>query len=67
MLGAVRHCGPLRPTVWSERKRMAAGDQLADWGFGETLAYASLLMEGHPIRLSGPGDFGTPSRRSPVG
>ncbi len=24
-----------------------------DWGNGEALAYASLLMEGHPIRLSG--------------
>lgn len=24
-----------------------------DWALGETLAYASLLAEGHPVRLSG--------------
>ncbi len=35
------------------RRRMAAGEQPADWGFAETLAYASLLDEGYPIRLSG--------------
>ncbi len=35
------------------RRKMAAGDQLLDWGFGETLAYASLIEDGYPIRLSG--------------
>ncbi|EGV52192.1 2-oxoglutarate dehydrogenase E1 component [endosymbiont of Riftia pachyptila (vent Ph05)] len=39
--------------IWRERQRMANGDQLIDWGFGETLAYASLLTEGCPVRLSG--------------
>ena len=39
--------------IMQERQRMASGDQLVDWGFGETLAYASLLEEGYPIRLSG--------------
>jgi 2-oxoglutarate dehydrogenase E1 component len=39
--------------IWGERRRMASGDQLVDWGFGEILAYASLLTEGYPIRLSG--------------
>ena len=39
--------------IMEERHRMAVGDQLVDWGFGETLAYASLLDEGYPIRLSG--------------
>lgn len=35
------------------RRKMAYGDQLIDWGFGEILAYASLVDEGTPIRLSG--------------
>ncbi len=39
--------------VMAERHKMAMGDQLADWGFGESLAYASLLDEGRPVRLSG--------------
>ncbi len=36
-----------------DRRKMANGDQLADWGFAETMAYATLLDQGHPIRLSG--------------
>ena len=32
---------------------MANGDQLADWGFAETMAYAALLTEGYSVRLSG--------------
>ena len=39
--------------VWMERKRMANGDQLIDWGFAENMAYASLVTEGYPVRLSG--------------
>ena len=39
--------------IWTERKRMAGGDQLIDWGFAETLAYASLLTEGYSVRLAG--------------
>ncbi|MET0014605.1 MAG: 2-oxoglutarate dehydrogenase E1 component [Sedimenticola sp.] len=39
--------------ILQERHKMASGDQLVDWGFGETLAYASLVDEGFPIRLSG--------------
>ena len=35
------------------RKKMAAGEQPLDWGFAETIAYASLLMEKYPIRISG--------------
>ncbi|RLJ16777.1 2-oxoglutarate dehydrogenase E1 component [bacterium endosymbiont of Escarpia laminata] len=44
---------PRLEKIWGERRRMASGDQLVDWGFGETLAYASLLTEGCPVRLSG--------------
>jgi 2-oxoglutarate dehydrogenase E1 component len=39
--------------IMSDRKRMAAGDMAMDWGFAETMAYASLLTEGYPIRLTG--------------
>ena len=39
--------------IMDNRRRMAAGELDIDWGFAETLAYASLLNEGYPIRLSG--------------
>jgi 2-oxoglutarate dehydrogenase E1 component len=32
---------------------MAAGEQNADWGMAETLAYASLVTNGFGVRLSG--------------
>lgn len=35
-----------------DRKQMVAEDRL-DWALGELLAYASLAVEGHPVRLSG--------------
>lgn len=38
--------------LFNDRKAMVEGDKL-DWGMGELLAYASLLNEGHPVRLSG--------------
>jgi len=39
--------------VMDDRRRMAAGAMPVDWGFAESLAHASLLNEGYPIRLSG--------------
>ncbi|MGI2324177.1 MULTISPECIES: 2-oxoglutarate dehydrogenase E1 component [Methylococcus] len=39
--------------IHTARRRMAAGELPADWGFGETLAYASLLWEGRNVRLTG--------------
>jgi 2-oxoglutarate dehydrogenase E1 component len=39
--------------IVDDRFKMAAGDQLTDWGFGENLAYATLLDDGFPIRISG--------------
>jgi 2-oxoglutarate dehydrogenase E1 component len=39
--------------IMSDRRRMAAGEIPMDWGFAETMAYASLLTEGYDIRLTG--------------
>lgn len=39
--------------VMEDRCRMADGDRPMDWGFSENMAYASLLMEGYDIRLTG--------------
>ncbi len=39
--------------VWEERRKMAQGDQLLNWGFAETLAYGTLVDAGIPVRLSG--------------
>ncbi len=38
--------------VFKERLAAIEGDQL-DWGSAEMLAYATLLVEGHPVRISG--------------
>jgi 2-oxoglutarate dehydrogenase E1 component len=39
--------------VLDARVVMGRGEQPADWGFGENLAYATLLEEGFDVRLSG--------------
>jgi 2-oxoglutarate dehydrogenase E1 component len=39
--------------VIEDRRKMAAGAMPVDWGFAETLAHASILYEGYPIRISG--------------
>ena len=39
--------------LWNERRKMAHGDQMVDWGFAENLAYATLVDAGYPVRLSG--------------
>ncbi len=39
--------------VLADRRAMLAGQQLVDWGMAENLAYASLLRDGYPVRLSG--------------
>jgi 2-oxoglutarate dehydrogenase E1 component len=36
-----------------DRRRMAAGAMPINWGFAETMAYATLLDEEHPVRLTG--------------
>jgi 2-oxoglutarate dehydrogenase E1 component len=44
---------PVVDRLLQERNKMTAGDILMNWGYAETLAYASLLEEGFGVRLSG--------------
>ncbi len=39
--------------ILEDRRSMAAGALEINWGFAETMAYATLLHEGYPIRLTG--------------
>ena len=39
--------------IIDDRKAMGAGKLPLDWGMGETLAYATLLVEGYGARVSG--------------
>lgn len=39
--------------VYEDRRAMAEGEVPINWGFAETLAYASLLEGGYPIRMTG--------------
>jgi len=36
-----------------DRRKMTAGALPIDWGYAETMAYASLLQDGYSVRLSG--------------
>lgn len=39
--------------IMDDRKRMTAGEMELDWGFAETLAYASLLAANFDVRITG--------------
>ncbi len=39
--------------VIEQRKEMAVGKQNIDWGMAETIAYASMVSSGTPVRISG--------------
>ena len=36
-----------------DRNKMAAGALEVNWGFAENMAYATLLAEGYPVRMTG--------------
>lgn len=39
--------------IIEDRQKMSAGGLPINWGYAETMAYATLLFEGHPIRITG--------------
>jgi 2-oxoglutarate dehydrogenase E1 component len=39
--------------IYEDRAKMRAGELRIDWGYAENLAYATLLAEGHRLRLVG--------------
>jgi 2-oxoglutarate dehydrogenase E1 component len=39
--------------IMDDRRKMAAGEMMLDWGYAETLAYATLLDEGYEVRITG--------------
>ncbi|MBV7315771.1 2-oxoglutarate dehydrogenase E1 component [Shewanella sp. NIFS-20-20] len=39
--------------IYNDRRAMANGEKLLDWGFAETLAYATILTSGNRVRLTG--------------
>jgi len=39
--------------IMEDRRKMAGGALPMDWGFAEIMAYASLVTEGHAVRLCG--------------
>ncbi len=39
--------------ILEDRNKMTQGAMPLNWGYGEIMAYATLLNEGHPIRITG--------------
>ncbi|GGY53959.1 2-oxoglutarate dehydrogenase subunit E1 [Bacterioplanes sanyensis] len=39
--------------ILEDRRKMTAGALPINWGFAETMAYATLIHEGHPVRITG--------------
>ncbi|MDH4561004.1 2-oxoglutarate dehydrogenase E1 component [Pseudomonas sp. BN411] len=39
--------------ILEDRQKMGAGAMPINWGYAETMAYATLLFEGHPVRITG--------------
>ncbi|MCR9191864.1 MAG: 2-oxoglutarate dehydrogenase E1 component [Gammaproteobacteria bacterium] len=44
---------PVVKRLLEERAKMGTGELEMNWGFAETMAYATILQEGHEVRLSG--------------
>ena len=39
--------------LFEDRQKMNNGEAKINWGFAEIMAYATLLHEGYPVRLTG--------------
>ncbi|MDX1318903.1 MAG: 2-oxoglutarate dehydrogenase E1 component, partial [Oceanospirillum sp.] len=39
--------------IYEDRRKMAAGAMPVNWGFAEVLAYATILDQNHPVRITG--------------
>lgn len=44
---------PKTLSLMKKRQEMGRGEVTLDWGMAELLAYGSLLLEGHPVRITG--------------
>ncbi|MGQ3891559.1 2-oxoglutarate dehydrogenase E1 component [Legionella sp. CNM-4043-24] len=44
---------PVVAKLMADREKMSSGELPMNWGYAETMAYASLLDEGYGVRLSG--------------
>lgn len=44
---------PAVDKIIAARKKMGSGELDMDWGYAETMAYASLIDAGYPVRISG--------------
>jgi 2-oxoglutarate dehydrogenase E1 component len=47
------HVNPKIKRIFKQREEQADLDKPLDWSAGELLAYATLVTEGHPVRISG--------------
>lgn len=47
------HIYPRLERVFRNRRSLYFEDKVVDWGLAEQLAWGSLLVEGHPVRISG--------------
>jgi len=52
-LPATAKLHPRVAKVYEDRLKMGAGELRLDWGFAETLAYATLIVEGYKLRVVG--------------
>jgi len=39
--------------IYEDRQKMQVGGLPINWGYAETMAYATLAFEGHPVRITG--------------
>ena len=47
------HINPKMVGQLARRAKMGDGEVPMDWGFAEAMSFGSLVLEGHPVRLSG--------------